>query len=494
MITAKEMNAFGIPRDPALMPLALRLANTALAQGADPGLMREDLARLCAKPSALRDHPLLGELARALEARLPGGGLFVPRQEPAPWINFGGTELEAGAIAQMESASLLPCAVRGALMPDAHTGYGLPIGGVLAVEGAVIPYAVGVDIACRMRLTVLDMPACALDDARRDALKDALERETRFGLGASFEKGCLREHAVMDEDWEIAREAGVAKDKAWKQLGTSGAGNHFAEFGELHLERPAVLGGQALAQGVYLALLSHSGSRGSGEEVASFYSRRAMALRPALPREMKHLAWLDLDSDPGRQYWACMELMGRYASASHELIHAHVLAALGAEELAHVENHHNFAWLEEHGGQRLVVHRKGATPAGQGVQGVVPGSMASSGFVVQGRGCEDSLASCSHGAGRRMSRAEAFKSLSREKLAELLEGHRVELVSGSLDESPEAYKDIAEVMAGQAGLVDVLARFEPRLVKMAPEQKVRGEGWKRKARKAGKAEKAGKAR
>ncbi len=393
MITAKEMNAFGIPRDPALMPLALRLANTALAQGADPGLMREDLARLCAKPSALRDHPLLGELARALEARLPGGGLFVPRQEPAPWINFGGTELEAGAIAQMESASLLPCAVRGALMPDAHTGYGLPIGGVLAVEGAVIPYAVGVDIACRMRLTVLDMPACALDDARRDALKDALERETRFGLGASFEKGCLREHAVMDEDWEIAREAGVAKDKAWKQLGTSGAGNHFAEFGELHLERPAVLGGQALAQGVYLALLSHSGSRGSGEEVASFYSRRAMALRPALPREMKHLAWLDLDSDPGRQYWACMELMGRYASASHELIHAHVLAALGAEELAHVENHHNFAWLEEHGGQRLVVHRKGATPAGQGVQGVVPGSMASSGFVVQGRGCEDSLAS-----------------------------------------------------------------------------------------------------
>ena len=134
MITAKEMNAFGIPRDPALMPLALRLANTALAQGADPGLMREDLARLCAKPSALRDHPLLGELARALEARLPGGGLFVPRQEPAPWINFGGTELEAGAIAQMESASLLPCAVRGALMPDAHTGYGLPIGGVLAVE------------------------------------------------------------------------------------------------------------------------------------------------------------------------------------------------------------------------------------------------------------------------------------------------------------------------------------------------------------------------
>ena len=468
------------------MPLAMRLVNAALARGADPGLMREDLARLCAQPASMRDHPVLGGLACALEALLPAGGLFVPRAEPAPWINFGGTELEAGAIAQMETASLLPCAVRGALMPDAHAGYGLPIGGVLAVEGAVIPYAVGVDIACRMRLTVLDMPVAALDDARLAALRAALELETRFGVGAGFEKGERREHAVMDEDWAVCASAGAVKDKAWKQLGTSGAGNHFAEFGELHLDRPAALGGREIPAGVHLALLTHSGSRGSGEAVASHYSRQAMELRPNLPKEMKHLAWLDLESGPGRQYWACMELMGRYAAANHELIHRHVLARLGAEALAHVENHHNFAWLEEHGGRPLVVHRKGATPAAAGVQGVVPGSMASSGFVVQGRGCEDSLASCSHGAGRRMSRAEAFKTLSREHLADLLERRRVELVSGSLDESPEAYKDISEVMAGQAGLVDVIARFEPRLVKMAPEQKTRSAGWKRRTRKAGK--------
>lgn len=491
MITAKEMNAFGIPRDPVLMPLAMRLANTALARGADPGRMREELALVCARPAALREHPVLGELAAALEARLPDGGRFVPRAEPAPWISFGGPDIEAGAIAQMEAASALPCAVRGALMPDAHAGYGLPIGGVLAVEGAVIPYAVGVDIACRMRLTVLDMPAGALDDARRDALRDALERETRFGLGACFEKGERREHAVMDEDWDVCSEAGVSRDKAWQQLGTSGGGNHFAEFGELHLARPALLGGREVPAGVHLALLSHSGSRGSGEDVASFYSRRAMALRPNLPKEMRHLAWLDLESGLGRQYWACMELMGRYASASHELIHRHVLARLGAEALACVENHHNFAWMEEHGGKRLVVHRKGATPAGPGVQGIVPGSMASPGFVVQGLGCEDALASCSHGAGRRMSRAEAFRTLSREKLAKLLAERRVELVSGSLDESPEAYKDIAGVMAGQARLVDILARFEPRLVKMAPERKIRGAGRKRKAGKAGKAGQAG---
>ena len=350
-----------------------------------------------------------------------------------------------------------------------RVGYGLPVGGVLAVKDAVIPYAVGVDIACRMRLSVLDLPVSALVD-RREALAMALEGQTRFGIGAHFERGERREHAVMDEDWAVSKITNTGKDKAWKQLGSSGGGNHFVEFGELYLDAPAEIGGTRLEKGAYLALLSHSGSRGTGEAVAGHYSKLAMGMRPDLPPEIRHLAWLDLSGEEGREYWAAMELMGQYAAANHELVHAHVLGALGAEAVTHVENHHNFAWREEHDGETVVVHRKGATPAGAGVQGIVPGSMGAPGFVVRGKGNAASLNSCSHGAGRLMSRTEAFKTLNRDEVRSYLLERGVELLSGGLDEAPMAYKDIHAVMAAQGDLVDILARFEPRLVKMAPDR------------------------
>ena len=393
------------------------------------------------------------------------GPEFVPRREPAPWKQWGDIALDESALAQMRQAATLPVAVKGALMPDAHTGYGLPIGGVLAVKDAVIPYAVGVDIACRMRLSVLDMPLSSLLK-KRETLIRVLEQETRFGVGAAFEKDERREHAVMDEDWSICALTARLKDKAWKQLGTSGGGNHFVEFGELVLDAPAL----GLEPGGYLALLSHSGSRGSGEEAASYYSRLAMSLRPSLPKELKHLAWLDLASAEGREYWAVMQLMGKYAAANHELIHGHVLRALGAEALAHVENHHNFAWEEVHVGRRGIVHRKGATPAGKGVLGVVPGSMGSPGFVVRGKGNAEALHSCSHGAGRLMSRTAAMQRFDHATLRRFLEDRGVHLISGGLDEAPMAYKDIHAVMAAQRDLVDILARFEPCLVKMAPDK------------------------
>ena len=475
MLDSKKLNALGIPNEKTIMPLAMRLANTALAKGADEEQICKALQTLSATPAAMLDDPALGELARALQNYFLDGGAFVPRSTPAPWRRWGEGDMEEAAVRQMEYACLLPNAVRGALMPDAHTGYGLPIGGVLAVEDAVIPYAVGVDIACRMRLSVLDMPVSTLDE-RREIFVDALERQTRFGVGASFTIHERRNHAVMDADWNICKQAGATKDKAWKQLGTSGSGNHFVEFGELHLAKPAVLGGRALDAGVYLALLSHSGSRGSGEAVATYYSQLAMSLRPDMPQELRHLAWLSLHSEAGQEYWAAMELMGRYASANHELIHKHVLEHLGATALTHVENHHNFAWREVHDGREVVVHRKGATPAGLGMQGIVPGSMASPGFVVRGLGDKASLESCSHGAGRRMSRAAAFKTLTWEHMRACLQANNVELLSGGLDESPAVYKDIHEIMAVQANLVEILARFEPRLVKMAPEQQKRHYG------------------
>lgn len=465
MISARELNALGIPNHQAVMPVAMKTICPALAAGADRQELTERVRQLANAPQAWLADELLGPLASILLATYPAGTAFTPRPEPAPWRQWGDINLEQSAVRQMEAACRLPLAVRGALMPDAHTGYGLPIGGVLAVEGAVIPYAVGVDIACRMRLTVLDLPASTLTE-RREELIAALENETAFGIGAGFTGRDRRQHPVMDEDWNVCKITAVNRDKAWKQLGSSGGGNHFVEFGELTLETPAL----GLEPGRYLALLSHSGSRGTGESVALHYSQVARELQPQLPDDLIHLAWLDLESEAGQEYWAAMELMGRYASASHELIHQQVLRAVSGQALTYVENHHNFAWREEHDGQTVIVHRKGATPAGKGVLGVVPGSMGTPGYVVRGRGEAASLNSCSHGAGRLMSRTAAFKAFSREDVKRYLDERGIHLISGGLDEAPLAYKDIAEVMRAQSDLVDILATFVPRLVKMAPEE------------------------
>jgi len=259
------------------------------------------------------------------------------------------------------------------------------------------------------------------------------------------------------------------KDRAWSQLGTSGSGNHFVEFGELIVTDAGV----GLDPGRFVALLSHSGSRGTGAQVADHYSKLARELHPELPQELSRLAWLDLSSEAGQKYWAAMELMGHYAAANHAVIHRQVVRALGVQVLLDVENHHNFAWLERHvlpdgSEDELIVHRKGATPAGEGVLGVIPGSMGTPGYVVRGKGVAASLNSASHGAGRRMSRKKAKESFSWDAVQEFLRERNVTLISAGLDEVPMAYKDIDAVMAAQSDLVEPLARFEPRLVKMAP--------------------------
>jgi tRNA-splicing ligase RtcB len=273
----------------------------------------------------------------------------------------------------------------------------------------------------------------------------------------------------MDLDWRVTEVTSRMKDRAWGQLGTSGSGNHFVEFGELTVTDGTV----GLSRGRYLALLSHSGSRGAGAQVAQHYSRLARDLHPELPKELSHLAWLDLSTQPGQEYWAAMELMGRYAAANHELIHRHVARALGASVLLDIENHHNFAWRERHrlpdgSDAEVIVHRKGATPAGAGVLVIIPGSMATPGYVVRGRGVAESLNSASHGAGRRMSRTKAKEMFTWDVAQRVLRERGVTLLSAGLDEVPMAYKDIDEVMAAQQDLVTPLARFEPRLVKMAP--------------------------
>ena len=161
-----------------------------------------------------------------------------------------------------------------------------------------------------------------------------------------------------------------------------------------------------------------------------------------------------------------MNLMGEYAAANHDVIHRLVSKLLGARIIAGVENHHNFAWKELHGGRELIVHRKGATPAGDGVLGVIPGSMASPAFVVRGLGNADSLNSASHGAGRRMSRKQAKDKYNWKAVQKDLEKKGVKVLSAGADEVPGVYKDIEDVMREQADLVAVVARFDPRIVKM----------------------------
>jgi len=390
----------------------------------------------------------------------PVGPVTSLRESPAPWRQWG-NDIDPEAIVQMERACQLPVTVRGALMADAHVGYGLPIGGVIAVRNAVIPWAVGVDIACRMKMTVLDWPVENLT-IRQDALEDALRRETRFGVGAEWHP--RRQHPVMDRDWGVSPVTRVHKDKAWAQLGTSGSGNHFVEFGELevwdeHLPIPP---------GRYLALLSHSGSRGTGALVCEYYSSVARERQRQLPPELTRLAWLPLHTQEGWEYWQAMNLMGAYAAANHALIHDHILKRLGAIPVFTVENHHNFAWKEQHDGEEVIVHRKGATPAASGSLGIIPGSMASPAYLVRGKGNLASLNSAAHGAGRRISRSQAKRTFRWNDFSALLRERRVKVLCAGIDEVPAVYKDIEEVMRAQQDLVEPLARFYPRLVMMAP--------------------------
>ncbi len=385
------------------------------------------------------------------------------KKEIADFPVYGIEHIETGALAQMKTAIQLPIAVAGALMPDAHHGYGLPIGGVLATRiDTIIPYAVGVDIACRMCLSIFDLPAATID-TKTDSLKSLLLNNTFFGMGSESKQH--HDDSLFDRpEWNATKQIRALKDKAHRQLGTSGTGNHFVEWGELTVADNVLAGVPA---GTYLALLSHSGSRGFGGNIANYYSALAMK-KTKLPNEAKHLAWLDMNTEEGQEYWIAMNLAGDYASANHHEIHNKIAKAMQLEPLMRIENHHNFAWKEQLAdGTEVMVHRKGATPAGEGVLGIIPGSMSTPGFVVRGKGNATSINSASHGAGRLMSRSAAFKTIQPEQIAAELLNKKITLLGSDLDEAPMVYKDIHTVMAAQHDLVDVLAKFQPRIVRMA---------------------------
>jgi tRNA-splicing ligase RtcB len=474
MISGKILKQYGWPEGRVMG--AAKAAVDALEAG---GLTREQaLARIDqvrTDPDTYSDDPLLDRLATEVKRTIRAP--VAPEEpalasEPVHYDVWGQEGIDAAALGQMDAAMRLPVTVAGALMADAHVGYGLPIGGVLATQDAVIPYAVGVDIACRMRLSVYPIGPEVLRE-RPEQFERALLARTQFGAGAAWRGKDRAEHEVLDDaGWHATKLLRSLQDKAQAQLGTSGTGNHFVEWGIFRLSAtdPAL----PLEPGAYLALLSHSGSRGVGFQIANTYSKLAMEAHPRLDQSVRHLAWLSLDSETGQEYWLSMELAGRFASANHAVIHHRVADMVGLKEIAVVENHHNYSWKERYIDPQgivheVIVHRKGATPAGPGVLGVIPGSMGDTGFVVRGRGVPASLSSASHGAGRAMSRRAALDRIAKRERDEYLRERGVVLLGGGIDESPQAYKRIEDVIAAQADLVDIVGTFAPRIVRMAEE-------------------------
>ncbi|MEM6299248.1 MAG: RtcB family protein [Bacteroidota bacterium] len=422
------------------------------------------LTAIKANPQQYLEHEQLAKVAEEI-MRVEGIKLENGIHEltgKAAFEVFGKSYIDESTLDQMYTAIKLPVAVGGALMPDAHVGYGLPIGGVLATEQTVIPYGVGVDIGCRMCLSVFDIPTDDLT-THHDTFQKELVKNTRFGQFEVFEKPL--EDPIFER--EEFRQIGVArrlKQRAVNQIGSSGGGNHFVEFSTVKIVDPENEWG--LAVGTYVGLLSHSGSRGLGAAIANYYTKMAKK-QCKLPKGAQHLAWLELNSELGHDYWRAMNLAGDYASACHDHIHRRVAKALNERPLFRVENHHNFAWKEKWNGKDVIVHRKGATPAGKGVLGIIPGSMTDPGFIVRGRGVESSLNSASHGAGRRMSRRVAKANLNKSEVDKHLAKHGVSVVGAGLDEAPMAYKDIREVMRHQTDLVDIVGEFVPKIVRMA---------------------------
>ncbi|MCE2733218.1 MAG: RtcB family protein [Flammeovirgaceae bacterium] len=422
------------------------------------------LQQVLAQPKSFADNEHLLPLVEALT--IPKEDVISLLEASVPYHVYGADAIEAGAMQQMEIATKLLIALAGALMPDAHQGYGLPIGGVLATKNAVIPYGVGVDIGCRMCMTLYNLPTAMLEQ-QRATLKKMLLNNTQFGT-ATFKQP--KDHSIFERN-EFSEIAIVKqlKDRAWKQIGTSGGGNHFVEFGTVEIT--TAIPEHNLIPGSYLAVLSHSGSRGLGATIAGYYTKIAMATC-TLPNYAKHLAWLDLDSEAGQEYWLAMNLAGDYASACHHQIHERMAIGLRETPVARIENHHNFAWKEKDAqGNEIIVHRKGATPAQKGVLGIIPGSMATPGFIVRGKGNEASIHSASHGAGRMMSRTKAKETILPGHVNKFLKQAGVELIGSGLDEAPMAYKDIHQVMNAQQELVEVLGSFMPKIVRMCGDER-----------------------
>ncbi len=366
------------------------------------------------------------------------------------WMS-GIDDLESEALNQALNLTRLPFAYHHiALMPDTHQGYGMPIGGVMAADGAVIPYAVGLDIGCGMNAVKTSRKSSGL----RDAELNLILKQVARAIPQSFDwHKKPQSHEVLDA---LPREIGViaAEEKnIRRQLGTLGGGNHFIEF-----QRDAEDN---------LWIMVHSGSRNIGKKVAEHFHKRAVrscqTRGEILPT--KELSFFTIDSPDGKEYLKAMNWCLNFARASRSRMMDAVLDIIGETPRAGIDIHHNYAALEEHFGRKVVLHRKGATKAEEGLVGIVPGSMGTKSYIVEGLGNPDSFNSCSHGAGRRLGRRQAKRSIPVEKVLREMEEKNIKLYSAALRDLPEesdhAYKDIDAVMENQRDLVKVMEVLYP---------------------------------
>lgn len=468
-IQGRDLLELGWEEGPAI-GAAVRAAATLMKLGIPRGELLNKLAQIKAAPHDYLDHNVWGDTAAHLLENRPQ--LYQLREHPAPLAVWGRELIDEDSFAQINNAAKLPVTLKVALMPDAHVGYGLPIGGVAALEGAIAPYMVGVDIGCRMHATIFDRNPIHLEQDKRGYVK-YLQDHTYFGRSGPS-KNARNQHQILDDPrWhELPPHLKDLKEKAAEQLGTSGGGNHFVEWTHLTVYQDNPLG---LEPGKYIALVSHSGSRAVGYKIANFYTKVAEQMCSFLPKELQHLAWLDHKTEAGQEYEMAMNLAGDFARANHEVIHRRISEDLGmGAVVATIQNHHNFAWrVMREDGTPIFIHRKGATPAGKDVLGIIPGSMATPGFFVKGLGDtpdkildNPSLNSAAHGSGRLLGRRQAIKSLNHETVRQLLKKRGVTLIGGGLDEAPDAYKDSREVLAAQSDLVEMWAEFQPAIVRM----------------------------
>ena len=353
------------------------------------------------------------------------------------------------AVDQMTNC--LRTAKRAALMADHHLGYAVPVGGVIAYDGQVSPSGVGFDIACGNKAVLTD---ATLADVRShiSSIMDDVWECVSFGVGRKNSERV--DHELFDDPaWGIPIAASL-KGMAKAQLGTVGSGNHYVDI--FHDEQDRVWIGV------------HFGSRGFGHKVASHFIREGggkdgVNVDPVV---------LGARSQLGQDYIACMQLAGRFAYAGRDWVCGRVARILGANILEEVHNHHNFAWLEKHGGEELWVVRKGATPAFPGQRGFIGGSMGDDAVIVEGVDSEEakaSLYSTVHGAGRLFGRKEAKRRFTRAEMDAWLQSRGVTLVGADLDESPMAYRRLPEVLAEHAGSIKVQHTLRPFAVAMAGE-------------------------
>jgi tRNA-splicing ligase RtcB (3'-phosphate/5'-hydroxy nucleic acid ligase) len=374
--------------------------------------------------------------------------------EIAPNVLSWASELDELTTEQAARTARLPIlAGHLALMPDAHFGMGATIGSVIATETAVIPSAVGVDIGCGMAARRLDVRVDLLPDAGLDGWIDRMRRDVPAGLGNWH--GTTSDEALA---WMNANPPPPTLRKpgrAAEQLGTLGSGNHFVEL--------------AVDEDGFVWILLHSGSRGGGNKLATLHTGVARRLHEGLGTELEdpELAWLQRGSDEFDAYIRDLGWAQAYARENRRQLlgatHRALERTLGRDIAStdEVNCHHNYTALEEHGGRWLWITRKGAIHAGVGARGLIPGSMGQRSYLVVGLGNEASYQSCSHGAGRRMSRNQARKTLSVEALERQMAGRAWQASDAKalLDEAPDAYKPIDVVMRDQADLVRIEHAF-----------------------------------